>query len=351
MIRLASLLLLLLFFWSCGDGPKPERASSAQVDEIYGEAQGTTFAVKFLNPNDVPVSKAQIDSILLVIDQSLSTWVSGSTISRFNRTDSIAIDDPHFINVFFRGKEISELTAGAFHPMVMPLAKAWGFGPEGGTIGDHVNLDSLKKLVDYTMRIDVMNDTSSTEPLQLLFVKRPGQQMDVNSYAQGYAVDVIAEFIEKRGISDYMIELGGELRAKGVNEKGEFWRIGIDKPMQKEGTRELQSILSLKDASLATSGTYRKFYERNGKKYSHTIDPSTGMPVDHNLLSVTVLAPNCINADAFATAFLVMGLEKTKAFLETHPNLGLEIYLIFDSGSDELSTYASPRMKEWVEEL
>lgn len=351
MIRQASFLFLLLVFWSCSDGRKPDQVTDIQVDAIYGEAQGTTYAVKFLNHNKADISKHQIDSIFSAIDQSLSTWVAGSTISKFNSSDSIVVSDPHFINVFYRGMELSELTSGTFHPMVMPLARAWGFGPEGGTIGDNVNIDSLKALVDYNMRIQPIDDTSATGQPNLLFVKRPGQQMDVNSYAQGYAVDVVAAFLGARGISDFMVELGGEVRAKGANGSAGYWRIGIDKPMSTESGRELESILSLHDASLATSGTYRKYYERNGKKYSHTIDPSTGKPVDHNLLSVTVLAPSCMNADAFATAFLVMGVERTKSFLDLHSNLGLEVYLIFDTGAAGLDTYVSPGMKKLVEEI
>jgi thiamine biosynthesis lipoprotein len=351
MIRHTAVFIVSCVLWSCNGTPKTELQDGENAKAILGEAQGTTYSVKYLATSELDIKKSQIDSVFTVIDQSLSVWVPSSTISLFNSSDSIVVNDPHFINVFFRGKEISELTSGTFHPMIMPLVRAWGFGPEGGTLNKKLDLDSLKALVDFNMQIVLINDTIGEEPASLLFLKKPGQQIDVNSYAQGYAVDVVAEFLEKQGIENYMVELGGELRASGLNEKGELWRIGVDKPVADDNQRELKAVMSLKDASLATSGTYRKFYELDGKKYSHTINPITAMPVDHNLLSVTVLAGNCTNADAFATAFMVMGVEQTKEFLNSHPDLGLEIYMIFDDGFGGLESYSSDGMLNSLDEL
>lgn len=335
--------------------------TSEEVDtpayHITGEAQGTTYSIKYLGSDSLRVEKAAIDSILRAIDQSLSTWVAHSTISRFNQADTIVIDDPHFIAIFERGKELSALTGGAFHPMVAPLVRAWGFGPEGGIVKDHLDVDSLMQLVTWDVEVAPIAPSQQTDsggetpPGALLFAKAKGVEIDVNSYAQGYAVDVLVDYLLARGVKDMMVELGGELAARGLNAEGAPWRIGIDKPVSVEAPRELQATVALVDAALATSGTYRKFYEKEGKKYSHTIDPATGHPVDHNLLSATVMAPNATDADALATAFLVVGVERTQAFLAAHPELRLEVFLIYDDGGTGLATYTSPGWKERVEEL
>jgi thiamine biosynthesis lipoprotein len=351
MIREAAVFVLLAALWSCSGGNTPEVGEKNRMIEIYGKAQGTTYAVKFLNPDEKKIGQTQVDSILRAIDNSLSSWVYSSTISKFNASDSVVVDDPHFINVFFRGKELSEVTNGAFHPMIMPLARAWGFGPEGGALKDDVDLEALKELVNFDLEIRAINEPKDSIDAKLLFLKAPGQQMDVNSYAQGYSVDVVAHFLRDRGITDYMVEIGGEIAAMGSNNTGIPWRIGIDKPISNEGERVLEAILSIKNAAVATSGTYRKFYEKDGKKYSHMIDPFTGRPVEHNLLSATVMADNCTNADAFATAFMVMGVEGTKQFVSEHPELGLEIFLIYDGGAEGLKSYMSEGMKEELEIL
>jgi thiamine biosynthesis lipoprotein len=334
----------ILILVSCG---APQNSTEiADISTIRGEAQGTSYSIKFLNPDAIEVRKQAIDSIFQSIDQSLSIWVEGSVISEFNRHDSITVYDAHFITVFERGRELSVLTEGAFHPMVAPLVRAWGFGPEGGRMKNGLNIDSLKALVSYDFDIVATDDASG-----LHFEKAPGMQLDVNSYAQGYAVDVLAAYLSAKGLRDMMVEVGGEVVARGQNAQGQAWRIGIDKPIAPEADRALQAAVALSDGALATSGTYRKFYEKDGKKYSHTIDPSTGKPVDHNLLSVTVLASNCTNADAMATAFMVMGVEKTKSFLAAHSELGLEVYLIFDQGEGSLATYTSQGWLEAVEEF
>ncbi len=343
MKRILSLPLMLLALVACDS--QTETSTQSDVEVIHGEAQGTTYNIRYLASDSVVVSKTEIDSILDAIDLSLSTWVKNSTISSFNSNDSIEITDPHFITIFERGRELSMLTGGAFNPMVAPLVRAWGFGPEGGRVKDNVNVDSLKQLATFNIEVEAFDQKG------LRFRKKPGMQIDVNSYAQGYAVDVVADYLQSKGISNMMVEIGGEVVARGVNEKGQSWRIGIDKPLDAMAPRELQAAVALPDAAMATSGTYRKFYEKDGKKYSHTIDPKTGYPVDHNLLSVTVMAPNCTNADAMATAFLVMGVEETKLFLEEHPELQLEVYLIFDAGDESLSTYASSGWKVKIEEF
>jgi len=347
MIKRISFLICLLVLASCDESNHAGDVLSGGESQISGEAQGTTYSVKFLNPDSVSIAKAQIDSILDAIDQSLSSWVDSSTLSLFNRADSIRIDDPHFLYVFFRGSELSKKTDGAFHPMVMPLVRAWGFGPEGGQVKEGINLDSIRSLVTYDFSILPADSTEES----WYFVKKPGIQMDVNSYAQGYSVDVVADFLESKNIQNYMVEIGGELRTKGLNQKEKLWRVGIDRPVEDAETRELTAVVPLENAALATSGTYRKFYEKDGRKYSHTIDPATASPVAHNLLSVTVLTQKCLEADAYATAFMVMGVDKTMDFLKKHPEENLEVHLIFDGGVEGIQTYTSPGLKDRLEIL
>jgi len=327
---------------SC-EAPKAKQDFNDETVVISGQAQGTTYSIKYTG--DDTVRKSQIDSILVEIDLSLSAWVEESTLMNFNSSDSITISDPHFLSVFYRAEEIFEVTNGDFQPMIMPLTRAWGFGPEGGQIKDGLDIDSLLHLVNFEM------DREPDEHLQgVRFLKPSNRELDVNGIAQGYSVDVVAEFLEKNGILNYMVEIGGELRARGQNEEGNFWKIGIDDPSSTIGNRTLQAVLTLKNASLATSGSYRKFYEKNGKKYSHTLDPKTGEPVNHNLLSVTVLSSDCTSADAFATAFMVMGVAETKLFLQTHPELDLEVFLIYDEDG-RTSTYASKGLENILESV
>ncbi len=335
-------LSIMILLSSC-ETQVTQEGENIDVQLIQGEAQGTTYSIKYTG--EAKVEKSQIDSVLDQIDLSLSAWVQESVLTEFNNQDSILISDNHFLTVFYRGKEVHDMTQGAFQPMIMPLVRAWGFGPEGGELKDGTNLDSLKKFVNYDFQI--IADTISES---IIFVKDAGYQMDVNGIAQGYSVDVVSEFLEREGIENYMVEIGGELMAKGKNENGDYWRIGVDKPSSTAENRQLEAIVTLKDAALATSGSYRKFYEKDGRKYSHTIDPSTGEPVNHNLLSATVLASNCTNADAFATAFMVMGLEGTKEFLASHPEMNLEVFLIYDR-EGEVVTFTSEGMKSLLENL
>ena len=343
------LVFSVLVLVSC-DNPEDEMRRNENFRHISGEAQGTTYAITYLDSTNRKFSKALADSILDDFDMSLSVWRDNSTISKFNRLDSMTISDALFITIFFRGREIENLTGGAFQPMIMPLVRAWGFSKEGAHPKGDLNTDSLMALV-HTPLIVLPADTSAERQNEArIFKKEPGQQIDVNGIAQGYSVDVLADFLRSRGIRDFMIEVGGEVLANGVNDKGELWRIGIDKPIDLDQERALQAIAKIDNRAIATSGSYRKYYMNNGKRYSHTIDPNTGKPVDHELLSTTVLAPNATDADGFATAFMVMGVEKSIEFVEENPNLKLDIYLIYGQG-DSLNTYMSKGLKDILEEI
>lgn len=339
----------LLVLVSCDVG-SDQKQKNVNFRYISGEAQGTTYSITYLDSSNSKFSKSVADSILNDFDMSLSVWKENSTISQFNRVDSMVISDPLFLSVFFRGREIESRTDGAFHPMIMPLVRAWGFSKEGAHPKGDLNTDSLMAMVHTPLTI-VPADTSAERQTNAFIIKKaPGQELDVNGIAQGYSVDVLADFLRSKGIHDFMIEVGGEVIANGLNDTGEFWRIGIDKPVDLDEERSLQAIAKIDNRAIATSGSYRKYYMNNGKRYSHTIDPNTGKPVDHELLSTTVLAPNATDADGFATAFMVMGVEESIKFVENNPDLKLDIYLIYGHG-DSLKTYMSQGLKEILEEI
>ncbi|RDB04081.1 FAD:protein FMN transferase [Runella aurantiaca] len=295
---------------------------------LEGQAQGTTFRIVYADSRDF--SKA-IDSLFRAIDHSMSLWDSTSIISRFNRNSPGTIADAHFEKVFNKSQEVAKLTEGAFDITVGPLVKAWGFSYKKGLpLPTPPQVDSLLQWVGY-QNVSIENG--------VLLKGNSAIEIDFNAIAQGYTVDVMAEFLKAHGINDYLVEIGGEVRAEGHNEKGQIWQIGIDKPTEKEETgRPLQTVVSLNGKSLATSGSYRKFVMREGKKYSHAIDPKTGNPITHNLLSISVIAEDCMTADAFATAFLVMGLEKAKVIAQQQR---LELYGIYATPEGKLQTFAT----------
>lgn len=310
--------------------------ASSTFQRITGEAQGTTYNIVVDTAGLGAIKKQEIDSIFLEIDSSLSVWKESSIISDFNTADSIVVSDSHFLTVYYRSRELYNLTEGAFNIQIAPLVKAWGFGKEGVKPVAKLNPDSLLQWVhmDIETSVDSLNEA-------IVFRKQNGQSIDVNGIAQGYTVDVISDFLKSKSATNFMAEVGGEVVAQGTNDEGDKWRIGIDKPVSDLTQREMQAVAEISGKALATSGSYRKYYELDGKKYSHTIDPKSGLPVEHSLLSVSVLTTNCTNADAFATAFMVMGKNKTLDFLEKHPELKLDVYLISGKEDGSLETYAS----------
>jgi len=302
--------------------------------QLQGNAQGTTFSIVYKDTLGRDFSTS-VDSIFRVIDRSMSLWDSTSIISLLNANDPAVRADLHFTRVFRKAWEVSEQTDGLFDCTVGPLVKAWGFSYKKNLPPpDSAQVESLRQLVGYH-KVQLQNGKITKANPQI--------QIDFNAIAQGYTVDVLADFLKGRGIKNYMIEVGGEVRAEGQNERGEIWRIGIDKPINDSvAGRPLQAVVSLNGKSLATSGSYRKFVERNGQRYSHAIDPHTGFPITHNLLSISVLAPDCMTADAYATAFLVMGLEKA---IPLAKEKGLEIYGISSAQNGELTVYQSAGFK------
>lgn len=327
------LLVAITFSTAC-------KTKKSEYSKISGFAQGTTYNITFENSTNQDYSQA-IDSLLKTFDQSLSIYDSTSIISRINNNDPTAEADDWLTTVFRKSAEINEISGGAFDITVGPVVKVWGFGNGPVAKHDTAHIDSLLQYVGM--------DKVKLEGRKVI-KKYPGVKIDVNAIAQGYSVDVVCDFFKNKGIKNYLVEIGGEVRGKGTNAKGKFWHIGIDKPSddnQMPGA-DLQAIIEINDKALATSGNYRAFYVENGVKYAHTIDPETGFPARNTLLSATVVCDDCISADGYATAFMVLGVEKSKALLEKLP--GIEAYLVFSNPQGDYDVFFSGGMKKMIVE-
>ena len=310
------------FFLACS--PTKEKI------HLMGEAQGTYYSIIYFDDANRDM-KIQIDSILDAFDQSVSVYQAQSTVSKVNRNEDVLLDD-WFVTNFEAAIRVAELTDGAMDITIGPLANAWGFGtfdqPEKI---DPVLIDSLKQLVDYR-KVSIENNRLVKQDARM--------QLNFNAIAQGNSVDVLGTYFKTLGIDNFLIDVGGELLANGEKPKGEKWQVGIEKPTETaDEERELQEAFALKNSALATSGNYRKYYEIDGERYAHSLDPKTGYPVQHSLLSISVLAKTCTDADAFATAFMVMGMEKALDFIERHPEI--QAYFIYFDKEKGIQTQMS----------
>ena len=317
--------LIFCVFVSCSS----HRDNNMHFTSIRGSVFGTNYTISYYGPDTVDYRES-IDSIFAAFNQSLSYYQTSSLISRINRNETDSIDDL-FKVVFLRSMEIADETNGKFDPTVSPLVNAWGFGFERKSDVDASLIDSLKEFVGY--------EKAWLEGNRI--VKADARvQFDFNAIAKGYASDVVGDFLESKGIGTYLVEIGGDLVAKGVKPDGSKWRIGLERPASSMfDAQEWDHIVEIKDIGLATSGNYRRYYEVDGQRYSHTIDPATGYPVEHALLSVSVFAPDGLSSDGYATAFMVMGFEKALAFVEAREDL--EAYFIVSSNEKEFDTFAS----------
>ena len=293
---------------------------------------GTAYHIKYEHSANLD---SQIVAKLNEVDRTLSVFNPHSTLSRINRGEAPA-PAPMLQEVMAKALQISEATHGAFDPTVMPLVNAWGFGFKHSALPTDAEVDSLKALVGYEKLI--LHDDGR------LSKQDPRVMIDLGAIAKGYAVDCVARLLSANHIRNYMVEIGGEVITHGRHPEGHPWQIGISKPQADAGGEagSCQTILSLENAALATSGNYHNFYVRDGRKYAHTIDPRTGRPVTHSLLSATVAANDCATADAYATAFMVMGLEEAKTLLKAHKELGA--YLIYADDKGRLATFATGKV-------
>lgn len=311
------IVLVVLFFYSCKQEPINTKLS--------GQVFGTSYSVIY--NSDINYQK-QFDSLFYVINKSMSTYQTNSDISKINRNESFKIDE-HFALVFDASKDIYTQTEGVFDPTIGAVVNAWDFGPEGKI----ARLDSLK--IDSLM-LSVGLDKVIRKELKIK-KQNPNTFIDFNAIAKGYGVDVIGLFLERKNINNYLVEIGGEIRARGENiEKNTAWKVGVEQP-HFDGTQSVLKAISLTNEAMATSGTYRKFKTDSlGNRYSHIIDTKTGYPSKTNLLSISVIAKDCMTADAYATAFKAMGIENVSHFLKMHPEL--KVFLIFENDDKEFET-------------
>ena len=322
--------LIVVSFFSCGENLK-----SIKEVKVEGFAQGTTYHITYLVKGGIDYQR-QIDSLLIEIDNSLSTYQPKSIISKLNQHQKNVTIDEMFTDVFNTSKKVFNETDGAFDPTIAPVVNAWGFGFKNTEKTDSLTIDSLMQFVGF-------ENLELTENFEL----SEGVMLDFNAVAQGYSVDVLANFLKEKKIENFLVEVGGELIANGTNIQDSLWRVGIDSPKENMQERELEAIIHLKNKALATSGNYRKFYEKDGMKYAHTINPENGYPVQHSLLSVTIIANNCGLADAYATSFMVMGLEKSKEFLTIHPEI--DALLIYADENGAFNTFTTKGLAQFVE--
>ena len=300
-----------------------------------GSVFGTFYSITYQCDNDL---QKEIEAELKKVDQALSMFNQESIISKVNRNEKVELNEM-FLQVITLAQKVSQDTDGAFDITVAPLVNAWGFGFKTGDKPSGTSIDSLMSTVGYK-KISLKG--------RQLFKENKNTMLDCSAIAKGYGSDVVAAFLRKRGIDNFMVEIGGEVVTQGISEKRVPWRIGVTKPTDDSLSvdNELQTVLNVTNKAMATSGNYRNFYYKDGKKYAHTIDPKTGYPVQHSLLSATVLADNCATADAYATSFMVMGIEKAKGVLERHPEL--MAYFIYTDVRGNLAVWYSPSMKDKI---
>lgn len=331
-------LFLIVVFVSIYYFRDASKANPSMQMYIEGETMGTTYHIKYLDVKGRDFKKG-VDSLLVVFNQSLSTYQPDSEISKFNQDSVFVFQLPFFYPVLKKSHEVYLLSKGAFDPTVAPLVNFWGFGFKKikSLQPDSTAIDSLLAYVSFEKYIRF--DEKSVRKL------KKGVQLDFNAIAQGYGTDVVAQFIEKQGVTNYMVEVGGEVLCKGKNLENKIWSIGISNP---KNDTELKATVELNNRALATSGNYRKFYVKGGRKYAHTLNPKTGFPVLHSLLSASVFAPDAMTADAIATTFMVVGVDKAKEMLKTMKDV--DVYLVYADEKGELQTFISEGIRQYLKE-
>lgn len=326
--------LLAVLLFSCTHTDRKQDAGVYQFNK--GMVFHTLYSITYNYPTDI---NNEIMAELDKFDASLSMFNPQSTISRINNNEPEAVPDQWMVKVFETGQQISKETDGAFDMTVAPLVNAWGFGFKKRENITQEVIDSLKEFVGY-QKVRLTDGKIYKDDPRLI--------MDASAIAKGFSCDIIAQLFDKKGIDNYMIEIGGEIVTKGLNPKGKLWNIGISNPREDSiASTDLAAVLSLNNIALATSGNYRNFYYQNGKKYAHTINPATGYPVEHSLLSATVLAKECMIADALATSFMVMGLEKSLEFVKRHHDI--HAYFIYSGEDGKDHIVYSEGMEQYIQ--
>lgn len=324
------LILLSVLLSSCAS-----KSSKEVLVRNYGYTQGTTYHISYMSSN-ARTYQSDIDSVLHAVDRSMSTYIDSSMISKINRNESYEVDTL-FIRVFETAQMIAKKTQGAFDPTIAPMVNYWGFGFDELSKKNKEGFTNLKNSVGYQK---VSIEKGKVKKLDL------NTQLDFNAIAQGFTVDLVAEHLEKVGIANYMVEIGGEVKCKGLNADAKLWQIGVDKTSETILEERFEAIIEVENRAVASSGNYRKFKvdETTGMKYAHTINPYTGKPAKSNLLGVTIVTESCMIADATATAFMVMGLKASKKYLEKNPEI--EALLVYSDPKGDLKKYTTNGFKK-----
>ncbi|MCH5312031.1 MAG: FAD:protein FMN transferase [Prevotella sp.] len=301
----------------------------------HGIVFGTYYNITYQYGKDLGT---EIKQELQMVDDALSPYNSNSTITAVNDNQPVKLDEL-FLEIFTKSMQVSADTDGAFDITVAPLVNQWGFGFKTWQFPDEHIIDSIRQFIGYE-KIKLENGTIKKSD--------PRMMLDCSSIAKGFGCDRVARLLRSKGIKNFLVEIGGEIVSSGMNQQDKPWKIGVTKPLDDSlsTSQEIQTVLNLTDCAMATSGNYRKFYIRDGKKYAHTIDPKTGFPVQHNILSATVIAPDCATADAYSTAFMVMGFDKAQKVLERHPEMAA--YFIY-SDSTNHGIWFSPSLKDKID--
>ncbi len=325
------IILLLLILWLYR-----EKKMIAVEVSLSGNTMGTDYHITYLVKGGADYQQ-QIDSLLKVWNMSMSTFIPGSEISYFNTHDTLVYRSKYFYPVLLKSREVYKATGGAFDPTVMPLVNAWGFGPARESMPDSAQVDSILQYIGFDKL-----DFDATK----VWKKKKGIQLDFSAIAKGYGVDVIGNYLLSKGVENYIVEIGGEVRSRGKNKKDKLWTAGIEDPKVDVLESKITAVLKLNNEAVATSGNYRNYYVKNGKKYSHEINPFTGYPAEQNILSASVIAPDCMTADAFATGFMVLGLDGSLKVLEKRKDL--KVYFIYSDAKGNVKTYMSNGVKDMI---
>ena len=323
-MRRIGYLVVVLLLAGCSGQP-------AETVRFGGQAMGTSYSVIYKAAPGNAVAQARVDSLLDALNTSLSTYIEESIISAINASPDTTrwFDlDGHFARVMDRSIELFERSEGALNPALGPLIDAWGFGAEGpGETPSDEDIDRLLRTVDFS-------SFSYDASRPALKKGHPAASLNFNAIAKGYGVDIVGEFLEAHGVSDYFVEIGGEVRTRGQHPEGRPWRVGIERPAATMlASQTTQEVVNLDNAAMATSGNYHNYFERDGQRYAHILDPATGRSKTTTMLSASVIAPDCMTADAWATAFVVMGLDAAMALVESDPSL--EAYFILGGEGEE----------------
>ena len=333
MRRLFYTLLICCFLVNC---------NTVKKQQFMGTTQGSYYSITYFDDQNRDFSR-EFDSIFKEIESALSLWDENSIIRRVNRNDTTVVLNQIFIDNFNYAMKAAELSDGYFDPTVGPLVQAWGFHFKEGMEMTPEIVDSLKQLVDYR-KVKIENNK--------VVKGNPNMTLDFNAVAQGYTTDMIGDYLLSKNVNNFLVDVGGEILARGYKPNGELWKVGIEKPAEnKDSERIVQEIVELKDRSIVTSGNYRKYVERGGKRYSHSLNPKTGYPAENKLLSATIIAENTAWADCLASICMVVGLEKAIEIVSPIPSIGIEAYFIYLDDNEEVKTSKHGEYGVWVEEF